>query len=115
MTNHLTYWFPAKRYGWGWGLPSVWQGWVVMGIFAVLLLGGAFLLLPTCGSFVFVTYAACLCLGLVAVCWVKGEPPTWRWGAKSRRRLTPQRTRTRVKHRAPASGCIRAPAAGYVR
>ena len=38
MTNHLIYWFPAKRYGWGWGLPSVWQGWVVMGIFAVLLL-----------------------------------------------------------------------------
>ncbi len=33
MTNHLTYWFPAKRYRWGWGLPSVWQGWVVMGIF----------------------------------------------------------------------------------
>ena len=82
MTNHPTYWFPAKRYGWGWGLPSVWQGWVVMGVFAVLLLGGAFMLLPTYGSFVFVTYAVCLCLGLVAVCWVKGEPPTWRWGAK---------------------------------
>ena len=24
------YWFPAKRYGWGWGLPAVWQGWVVL-------------------------------------------------------------------------------------
>ena len=23
------YWFPAKKYGWGWGLPSTWQGWVV--------------------------------------------------------------------------------------
>ncbi len=57
MTNHPTYWFPAKRYGWGWGLPSVWQGWVVMGIFAVLLLGGAFMLLPTYGSFVFVGVA----------------------------------------------------------
>jgi hypothetical protein len=21
-------WFPAKRYGWGWGLPCCWQGWV---------------------------------------------------------------------------------------
>ena len=20
------YWFPAKRYGWGWGPPSTWQG-----------------------------------------------------------------------------------------
>jgi len=24
------YWFPARRYGWGWGLPTAWQGWVVM-------------------------------------------------------------------------------------
>jgi len=80
MTDQPVYWFPAKRDGWGWGLPSAWQGWVVMAIFAVLLLGGAFMLLPTYGSFVFVTYSACLCLGLVAVCWVKGEPPTWRRG-----------------------------------
>ena len=26
-------WFPAKRYGYGWGLPSRWQGWVVMLVF----------------------------------------------------------------------------------
>jgi hypothetical protein len=24
------YWFPAKRYGWGWGSPATWQGWVVL-------------------------------------------------------------------------------------
>ena len=60
----------------------MWQGWVVIGIFAVLILGGAVVLLPTYGSTVFVTYAVCLCLGLVAVCWAKGEPPAWRWGAK---------------------------------
>jgi hypothetical protein len=53
-----------------------------MAIFAVLVLAGAFMLLPMYGSFVFVAYAVFLCLGLVAVCWVKGEPPTWRWGAK---------------------------------
>ena len=82
MADSPPYWFPAKRYGWGWGLPSVWQGWVVMALFAVLVLFGAFMLLPTYGSFVFVAYAACLCLGLVAVCWVKGEPPSWRWGRK---------------------------------
>lgn len=49
-----------------------------MVVFAALLLGGAFMLLPMYGSFVFVAYAACLCVVLVAVCWVKGEPPTWR-------------------------------------
>ena len=82
MASEPRYWFPSKRYGWGWGLPSGWQGWVVMAIFAVLVLAGAFMLLPTYGSFVFVVYTAFLCLALVAVCWVKGEPPTWRWGAK---------------------------------
>ena len=39
------YWFPAKRYGWGWGFPSAWQGRIVLAIFAVLVLGGAFVLL----------------------------------------------------------------------
>lgn len=24
-------WLPAKRYGWGWGVPICWQGWAVMG------------------------------------------------------------------------------------
>ena len=23
------YWFPAKSYGFGWGLPITWQGWLV--------------------------------------------------------------------------------------
>ena len=82
MASEPRYWFPSKRYGWGWGLPSVWQGWVVMAFFAVLVLAGAFMLLPTYGSFVFVAYTVFLCLALVAVCWVKSEPPTWRWGAK---------------------------------
>ena len=80
MTNEPKYWFPAKRYGWGWGLPSVWQGWVVLAVFTVLVLAGAFMLLPMYGSFVFVAYAALLCVGLVAICWAKGEPPSWRWG-----------------------------------
>ena len=82
MADHSPYWFPAKRYGWGWGLPSVWQGWVVMAAFAILVLVGAVMLLPTYGPFVFVAYAACLCVALVAVCWAKGEPPSWRGGPK---------------------------------
>lgn len=82
MSIEKKYWFPAKLYGWGWGLPSVWQGWSVLGAFAVLLAGGALLLLPTQGSGVFVAYAAALSLVLVVVCWAKGEPPRWRWGSQ---------------------------------
>jgi hypothetical protein len=31
-TNEKTVWFIAKRYGWGWGLPCAWQGWVVFAV-----------------------------------------------------------------------------------
>ena len=51
-----------------------------MAIFAVLVLGGTFMLLPFYGSVAFFTYAACLCLALVVVCRVKGEPTAWRGG-----------------------------------
>jgi hypothetical protein len=40
MTDRPSYWFPAKRYGWGWGLPRVWQGWAVMVVFGMLVLAG---------------------------------------------------------------------------
>ena len=82
MTGRPSYWFPAKRYGWGWGLPTAWQGRVVMAVFGLLVLAGAIMQLPTYGPLVFVAYTACLCLALVAVCWIKGEPPSWRWGRR---------------------------------
>jgi len=31
------FWFPAKRYGWGWGLPVAWQGWAVLIAYAAVL------------------------------------------------------------------------------
>jgi hypothetical protein len=75
-----SYWFRAKRYGWGWGWPSAWQGWLVLGVFAALVLAGAVVLLPRFGPLAFVAYDTVLCLVLVGVCWLKGEPPAWRWG-----------------------------------
>jgi hypothetical protein len=54
---------------------------VLVGFFALLALG-AILLLPAQQPLCFVAYAAILCVGLIAVCYVKGEPPRWRWGKK---------------------------------
>jgi hypothetical protein len=67
------YWFPAKRYGWGWGPPTTWQGWVVIVVFAGLVLAGAVVLLPSRGPLVFIAYSALICVLLSAVCWLKGE------------------------------------------
>ena len=38
MGKKSRFWFPAKRYGWGWGPPVCWQGWaVLLGYFALML------------------------------------------------------------------------------
>jgi len=76
------YWFPAKRYGWGWGPPQTWQGWLVLVIFVALLALGAVILLSVHQTGYFVAYAVSLCGGLGLICYVTGEPPSWRWGKK---------------------------------
>lgn len=76
------FWFPAKRYGWGWGVPTVWQGWAVLAAFFVLLVLGAAIFLPGHRRTAFVVYSVLVSLVLVAICWMKGEPPKWRAGEK---------------------------------
>jgi len=82
MPNERAYWFPAKRYGWGWGLPTAWQGWLVLAAFACLMVAGVVALLPGFGPAAFVAYSAFLCFLLIGTCLLKGEPPRWRWGDK---------------------------------
>lgn len=82
MPDFEHYWFPAKRYGWGWGLPAVWQGWVVLVGFLVLLGAGVLIFPPGKYVFSFIVYVCVLVALLVAICYVKGEPPAWRWGDK---------------------------------
>jgi len=74
------YWFPAKRYGWGWGIPQTWQGWVILAAFAALLIIGSVVLPPGRQPGSYFVYVAVLCGLLIGVCWLKGEPPRWRWG-----------------------------------
>lgn len=83
MSNPQKYWFPAKRYGWGWGVPTAWQGWTVLILFFALVLLGAYLFLPSRGPLSFLIYTTALCMGLICVCWLKGERPRWRWGKKA--------------------------------
>ncbi|HEX3870182.1 MAG TPA: hypothetical protein VHV77_07100 [Pirellulales bacterium] len=77
--EHQPVWFPAKRYGWGWGLPVAWQGWIVLILwFVAFTPGAAILALHTWVGFgVFVVLMTAL---LFAVCYAKGERPRWRWG-----------------------------------
>lgn len=82
MASEQKYWFPAKQYGWGWGPPATWQGWAVLLVFLALVALGIFLLPPQQGPLAFILYISVLCVALVWVCYLKGEPPAWRWGKK---------------------------------
>lgn len=75
-------WFPAKRYGWGWGPPTAWQGWVVVAIYLVMLLIGVFTIDPERQLPLFIGWMMGWSIALVVVCWIKGERPRWRWGGK---------------------------------
>jgi hypothetical protein len=75
------YWFRAKKYGWGWGLPLKWQGWAVLiAFFALLAAGNILLVVLTHSPILFVAYLAVLTAALIGICYAKGEPPKWRWG-----------------------------------
>ena len=81
MSNAKQYWFPAKTYGWGWGLPATWQGWLVMAVYLAGILAASLLLNPANQPGMFSGAVLALSLLLVLVCWKTGEPPRWRWGS----------------------------------
>ena len=82
MPRNAGYWFPAKKYGWGWGLPLAWQGWLVLLAFFALMAAGPFLFPPQQAPAAFTIYVVVLCALLFGICWLTGEPPRWRWGDK---------------------------------
>ena len=51
-----------------------------MALFFVLLLTGPFLFSPATDLIAYLMYIAVLSLLLIGICWLKGEPPRWRWG-----------------------------------
>ncbi len=80
MQGKENYWFPAKRYGWGWGPPRQWQGRVVLCIWLAANSAAALYLLPGRHVATFGALTVALALLLGAICYATGEPPAWRWG-----------------------------------
>jgi len=75
------FWFPAKRYGWGWGLATCWQGLAVQVGYIVLLFAGAKIWLPRGQRAEFWGLLIVSTILLIAIHWLKGEKPlAWRWG-----------------------------------
>jgi hypothetical protein len=49
-------------------------------IFIALIALGFFVFPPDKQLGLFLVYVGVLTVLLVAICWLKGEPPRWRWG-----------------------------------
>lgn len=73
-TEHA--WFRAKRYGYGWGLPLTWQGWVVLVAYTAVMAVGGIWFARNPGAFVAIMLGASAVL--VWICWATGEPPRLR-------------------------------------
>ncbi len=84
MRTDGKYWFPAKRYGYGWGIPTTWQGWLVLAVYVVLTVAATFLFPPQKGLVPYIGCVAVLTAAFIAVCCLKGETPRWRWGDDER-------------------------------
>lgn len=83
----VKYWFKRRRYGWGW-TPVVWQGWTsfLVSFGAIFTVG---MMLPTRPAqpsasqlTVFYTVLLVALLFLLAMSFLKGPRPHWRWGEK---------------------------------
>lgn len=82
MESSQKYWFLAKAYGWGWGVPRAWQGWVVLAGYVMGMIALTIFVDPESRMGEFLTGVAALTVALLAICFAKGEPPRWRWGRK---------------------------------
>ena len=84
QTLPRTIWFPAKRYGWGWGFPCAWQGWAVMILWLAGLFGGmaaiATLARNDLKLILFFPFILTMIAILFVISYLKGEKPRWRWG-----------------------------------
>ena len=74
------YWFRAKRYGWGWGLPDRWQGWVVLLAYAAAMMAMARFLPSRVSPLLFFGLLVVVTVLFGLVVWKTGEPPRWRGG-----------------------------------
>jgi len=73
-------WFPAKKYGWGWGLPCSWKGWVVLGVWLILIIALSIVFSPNKSLIKFLVAIGSSTALVLLVCIWKGEKPKWRWG-----------------------------------
>lgn len=75
MSNKKKIWFPAKTYGYGWGLPCSWQGWMVLLVYIALIVTAPRIALLNKQPMFYSAYVGILTLILIGICMWKGGRP----------------------------------------
>lgn len=76
-------WFRGKKYGYGWGLPTVIEGWLVLVSYFLLIILDTIQLGKTPSQqalTLFVSQVLLTSALLLVICYATGEKPQWRWG-----------------------------------
>jgi lipoprotein signal peptidase len=77
-SEKTSFWFYAKSFGWGWGFPATWQGWLTLATYIISLIASQMLVSTPKYRFAFTIG---LTVVLIIVISIKGERPLrWRWG-----------------------------------
>ena len=63
------YWFSAKRYGLGWGLPSSWQGWAALLLYLASVFGSVFYFKREENRLIQVLLIVGLSVLFILICW----------------------------------------------
>jgi len=71
------FWFHAKAFGYGWGLPASWQGWVVLILYILLVIGTARL---GPGDIKLPVISILTVMFIIVVVFTGERPAKWRWG-----------------------------------
>jgi hypothetical protein len=79
------YWFRAKRYGYGWGLPLTWEGWAVLLAWSAVVVVGSAMLAGFGRWWAFALFCIVMMAIIAAICRATGEPPRWRWAGQETR------------------------------
>jgi hypothetical protein len=74
MNGRSEWWFPKKKYGFGWGLPTRWQGWAALAAFLVSIGIGLPLAGEKWGSTGRLVAGIGFSIALIVTCLIKGEP-----------------------------------------
>ena len=83
LSENQDIWFRAKKYGYGWGLPVKWQGWVVLTAYFLFdAVGCIFVIKNPLNIIWFIPFILFCTIVFIFICWKKGEELKWRWGNK---------------------------------